>query len=329
MFIGNTELPDFPVILAPMEDITDAAFRLICKEFGADLVYSEFISSEGLIRSANKSHRKLFFHEAERPVVLQIFGHDVDSLIKATQIAEQAHPDIIDINWGCPVKKVIRKGAGAAILKEPDKMVHLTKAVVNATKIPVTVKTRTGWDNQTIIINEITERLQDTGIKAICVHGRTAVQMYRGNADWEIIHRIKNNQRIMIPVIGNGDISSGEQAKYIRKNYSVDGIMIGRAAVGNPWIFSEIKNSLNNGDKLIEPDIKERLKVLRRLVQYSIHLKGEKIAFIEIRKHYSGIFKSINNFKEFKKKLMAICSIEEFEEILSEIEHSYSGNKYL
>ena len=302
--IGNIELSDFPLLLAPMEDVSDPPFRALCKEHGADVVYTEFISSEGLIRDAAKSVMKLDIYEKERPVGIQIFGANLDSMLKSVEIVEKSNPDIIDINFGCPVKKVVSKGAGAGILKDIDKMVSLTKAMVEHTKLPVTVKTRLGWDHDSIRIVEVAERLQDVGCKAIAIHGRTRVQMYKGNADWRPIAEVKNNQRMFIPVFGNGDVDSPEAARRMRDEFGLDGAMIGRASIGYPWFFNEVKHFLHTGNKLQPPTMLERVEAARRHLQMAIDWKGEKLGVFETRRHYTNYFRGIPHFKEYRMKMV-------------------------
>jgi len=322
--IGPIEFSSYPVFLAPMEDITDPPFRRICKAFGADLVYTEFISSEGLIRDAHKSMQKLDFSVDERPIGIQIFGHDADSMRRAVEIAEKAEPDLIDINFGCPVKKVVSKGAGAAMLKDIPQMIKITESVVKATHLPVTVKTRLGWDEQSKNIEEVALRLQDTGIKAITIHGRTKTQLYGGKADWTLIGKIKANPEIHIPVIGNGDIDSPESAFEKINKYKVDGIMIGRAIVGNPWIFREIKHYLEHSKKLNPPDLNERIMICTSHLENSVEWKGERTGVLEMRKHYGNYFKGMFNFKPFKMKLVSVETMTEVIEILAEIRNTYS-----
>jgi len=305
----------FPLFLAPMEEVSDLSFRMICKDFGADFLISEFVSSEALIRDVEKSYRKLAFDEKERPFGIQIFGHNEYSLRKAAEKVAEKKPDFIDINWGCPVKKVVSKGAGAAILKDIPKMVACTKAVVDTVNIPVTVKTRLGWDEQDKPIVSITEQLQDVGIQAITIHGRTRSQLYSGTADWTLIGKVKTNPRILIPVIGNGDINTAEKAICYQKEFGVDGIMIGRGAIGNPWIFKEIKARLN-GQILDFPSYGERVSVVLKHLTDAIQLKGERVAILEMRKHYANYFKSIPHFKECKTKLMQVVTFEECKEVL-------------
>ena len=303
-----------------MEDVSDPPFRALCKEKGADLVYTEFISSEGLIRDASKSIKKLDIYKNERPVGIQIFGSNLDSMLKAVDIVEKTSPDIIDINFGCPVKKVVCKGAGAGILKDIPLMVKLTKEIVNRTKIPVTVKTRLGWDENSIRIVEVAERLQDVGIKAISIHGRTRAQMYKGNANWDHIAEVKNNSRMFIPVFCNGDIDSPEKAKDVRDVYGFDGAMIGRAAIGNPWFFNQVKNYLTTGSYNKFPSICERVSMAKRHLDLSIKWKGEKLAIFETRRHYHNYFKGIENIKKFKSELVRANSSFEVYEILDMIE---------
>ncbi len=302
--IGEITLPEFPLLLAPMEDVSDPPFRALCKEQGADVVYTEFISSEGLIRDAAKSVMKLDIYEKERPVGIQIFGANLDSMLQAVEIVEQSQPDIIDINFGCPVKKVVCKGAGAGILKDIPLMVSLTKAMVEHTKLPVTVKTRLGWDHDSIKIVEVAERLQDVGCQAISIHGRTRVQMYKGEANWEPIARVKNNPRMHIPVFGNGDVDSPEAAKRMRDDYGLDGAMIGRASIGYPWFFKEVKHFLATGEHLAPPSMEERVDAARRHLQMAIDWKGPKLGVFETRRHYTNYFKGIPNFKELRMKMV-------------------------
>lgn len=302
-----------------MENITDSPFRSVCKQFGADLVVSEFISSEGLIRDAMKSKIKLTFEELERPVAIQIFGHDVDSMRRAAELAEEAAPDMIDLNFGCPVKKVVRKGAGAALLKDIPRMLEIAGAVVKATHLPVTVKTRLGWDKGDQPIITLTEQLQDLGIAAIAIHGRTAVQLYGGQADWRLIGEVKRNPRMRIPVFGNGDITNALVAKERLDQTAVDGLMIGRAATGNPWIFREIKSYLQTGYIPPQPDIPERITILREHFSKSVAYKGERLTLLEFRKFYSGYFKGIPNMKPYRMRLVTATTIGAVEGILTDI----------
>lgn len=325
MKIGVTDLGEFPVILAPMEDITDPPFRIICREMGASAVITEFIAADGLIRDAGKSIKKMDFIESERPVGIQIFGNIVDSMVNAALVAANANPDFIDLNFGCPVRKIVNKGGGAALLQDIPLMLAITEGVVKAVNIPVTVKTRLGWDEKSKVIVTLAEQLQDIGIAAITIHGRTRAQMYSGFADWELIGDVKNNSRMHIPVIGNGDITDGESALKAKNNYGVDGIMIGRAAVGNPWLFRDIKHFLATGEILSSPTIGERVLVCSRHLTESIKWKGEMIALLEIRRHYSHYFKGFPDFKPFRMKLMLAQSAEEVLAILNEIENKYEG----
>ena len=326
--IGEINLPDFPLLLAPMEDVSDPPFRALCKEQGADVVYTEFISSEGLIRNASKSTIKLDIYEKERPVGIQIFGAELDSMLEAVDIVEQTGPDIIDINFGCPVKKVVCKNAGAGILRDIPLMIKLTEEIVKRTKIPVTVKTRLGWDNDSIRIVEVAERLQDVGIKAISIHGRTRVQMYKGEADWRPIAQVKNNPRMQIPVFGNGDVSTPEAAKRMRDDFGLDGAMIGRASIGNPWFFAEVKHFLKTGNHLKPVDMNERVEAARRHLQMAIDWKGEKLAVFETRRHYTNYFKGISNFKELRMKMVSSDSSEEVFEALEEAKRQFADHDF-
>lgn len=323
--IGNIELPDFPLLLAPMEDVSDPPFRAVCKDKGADLMYTEFISSEGLIRDAIKSRKKLDIFDYERPVGIQIFGGDEESLSMAAKIVEVTNPDLLDINFGCPVKKVALRGAGAGVLKDIDLMVRLTAAVVKATSLPVTVKTRLGWDDKTKNIEEVAERLQDVGIKALAIHGRTRTQMYKGEADWTLIGKVKNNPRITIPIFGNGDIDSPEKALEYKNRYGVDGIMIGRAAIGYPWIFNEIKHFVKTGEHLPSPTIEDRVAVCRKHLQKSVEWKGPVVGINEMRRHYANYLKGLPNIKEFRNQLVTIKTEEEINEVLDTVTKTYSG----
>ena len=302
--IDTIELGDFPLLLAPMEDVSDPPFRALCKEQGADVVYTEFISSEGLIRDAAKSVMKLDIYEKERPVGIQIFGANLESMLRSIEIVEASNPDIIDINFGCPVKKVVSKGAGAGILKDIDLMVSLTKAMVEHTSLPITVKTRLGWDEETIKIVEVAERLQDVGCKAIAIHGRTRKQMYKGAADWAPIAAVKNNPRMHIPVFGNGDVNTPERAKEMRDSFGLDGAMIGRASIGNPWFFREVQHYLKTGKKLLNPTMSERIEAAKRHLQMAIDWKGEKLGVFETRRHYTNYFRGIPHFKEYRMKMV-------------------------
>jgi len=322
--ISDIELGEFPLLLAPMEDVSDPPFRALCKENGADVVYTEFISSEGLIRDAAKSVIKLDIYEKERPVGIQIFGAKLDSMLQAVDIVEKSNPDIIDINYGCPVKKVVSKGAGAGILKDLCLMESLTKAIVERTKIPVTVKTRLGWDHDSIKIVEVAERLQDVGCKAIAIHGRTRAQMYKGDADWSYIEKVKNNPRMHIPVFANGDINTPERALFIRDKLGLDGAMIGRASIGNPWFFNEVKHYFETGLKKEPASIKERALVAKRHLEMSVAWKGERLGVYETRRHYSNYFKGIENFKPFRQKLVTTESSSEVYQILDSISEKFA-----
>ena len=322
--IGNIELGDFPLLLAPMEDVSDPPFRALCKENGADVVYTEFISCEGLIRDAAKSIIKLDIYEKERPVGIQIFGANLDSMLQAVDIVEKSNPDILDINFGCPVKKVVSKGAGAGILKDIDKMERLTKEIVKRTKLPVTVKTRLGWDHDSIKIIEVAERLQDVGCQAIAIHGRTRSQMYKGDADWSYIEQVKNNQRMHIPVFANGDINTPEKAMYVRDSLGLDGAMIGRASIGNPWFFKEVKHFFRTGKHLEPSSIQERARITKRHLEMSVSWKGERLGVYETRRHYSNYFKGIENFKPFRTKLVTTETSGEVFEVLDSIVANFS-----
>jgi nifR3 family TIM-barrel protein len=317
--IGNIELGDCPLIMAPMEDITDMPFRSLCKQFGADLLITEFVSSEGLIREADKSRNKMKFGPDERPIGIQIFGDSVESMRKAAIIAESLQPDFIDLNFGCPVKKVVVKGGGAALLNDLPKMAEMTEAVVKAVKIPVTAKTRLGWDDASRNIMEIAERLQDAGIQAISIHGRTRAQLYGGQADWTLIGKVKHNPYLHIPVFGNGDITGAVVAKEMKDRYGVDGLMIGRAAVGNPWIFRECKAYLNKGELIPPPSLQERVDILRIHLQRSIDYKGERNTLLEMRKFYSGYFRGIPDFKKYRMTLMTLDEMDRVLELIDKI----------
>jgi len=321
--IDKIELGDFPILLAPMEDVSDPPFRYVCKMFGSDVMYTEFISSEGLIRDAVKSVKKLDFDEFERPIGIQIFGHDIDSMVKAAQYAERANPDIIDINYGCPVRKVVSKGAGSGILNDIPKMVKMTEAVVKSVKLPVTVKTRLGYDDEHKEIVEIAERLQDVGIKAITIHGRTRTQRPRIPANWTLIAEVKKNQRMKIPVFGNGDVVDPVSAKHFKDNFGVDGLMIARGSYGNPWLFAEIKHYLKTGEFLPPPDIHERIRISTIQLERSVEWKGERRGIIELRKHWSDYFKAYPNFKIFRQRLMELETLVEVKSLLEEIRNFY------
>ncbi len=326
--IDNIELPDFPLLLAPMEDVSDPPFRAVCKDNGADLMYTEFISSEGLIRDAIKSRRKLDIFEEERPVGIQIFGGDEEAMALSAKIVDAVNPELLDINFGCPVKKVVSRGAGAAVLKDVDLMVRLTKAVVNSTSLPVTVKTRLGWDDATINIGEVAERLQDVGIKALAIHGRTRCQLYKGVADWNPIAAVKANPRITIPIFGNGDIDSVEKAVEYKARYGVDGVMIGRAAIGYPWIFNEIKHYIKTGEHLPPPTIQQRIDVIRKHLRRSVEWKGPITGINEMRRHYTNYLRGLSHIKEYRLRLVTFTEVEEIESILEEIIVKYDGYEF-
>ena len=321
--IGNIELNDFPLLLAPMEDVSDPPFRALCKEHGADVVYTEFISSEGLIRDAAKSVMKLDIYEKERPVGIQIFGANEESMLRSVEIVEASKPDIIDINFGCPVKKVVSKGAGAGILKDIPLMVRLTKAMVEHTKLPITVKTRLGWDHDSIKIVEVAERLQDVGAKAISIHGRTRAQMYKGDADWRPISEVKNNTRMHIPIFGNGDVDSPERAIEMRDQYGLDGAMIGRASIGNPWFFNQVKYFMKNGKHAVSPSIVERVDAARRHLEMAIAWKGEVLGVLETRRHYTNYFKGIPHFKEYRTRMVTSNASEDVFAALNDVETNW------
>ena len=326
--IGNILLPDFPLLLAPMEDVSDPPFRAVCKDKGADLMYTEFISSEGLIRDAIKSRQKLDIFDYEKPVGIQIFGGDEESLSLAAKIVDATNPDLLDINFGCPVKKVAMKGAGAGVLKDVDLMVRLTAAVVKSTSLPVTVKTRLGWDDEHRNIEEVAERLQDVGIKALAIHGRTRSQMYKGQADWELIGKVKNNPRITIPIFGNGDIDSPHKALEYKNKYGIDGIMIGRAAIGYPWIFEEIKHFLKTGEQLPSPTIEDRVDVCKKHLHKSFEWKGPVVGIFEMRRHYANYLKGLPGIKEYRYQLVTLKTVEEIDAILDEIVTRYAGYQF-
>jgi len=321
--IGNIELGDFPLLLAPMEDVSDPPFRYVCKQYGADLMYTEFISSEGLIRDAAKSVKKLDIFEYEKPIGIQLFGSDIDSMREAGSIADAARPDLIDINYGCPVKNVACRGAGAALLQDIPKMVKMTSEIVKIATRPVTVKTRLGWDDSTKNVTEVAERLQDIGIQALSIHGRTRSQMYKGEADWTLIGEIKSNPRIHIPIFGNGDVSSPEKALEMKNRYGVDGIMIGRASIGYPWIFNEIKHFMRTGMHLPSPVVADRVKVALSHLEKSIEWKGQRLGIIEMRSHYTNYFKGLPNFRDHRMKIVTCDSYEELLSLIRQVEHMY------
>ena len=326
--IGNILLPDFPLLLAPMEDVSDPPFRAVCKDKGADLMYTEFISSEGLIRDAIKSRKKLDIFDYEKPIGIQIFGGDEDSLAMAAKIVEVTNPDLLDINFGCPVKKVACRGAGAGVLKDIPLMIRLTDAVIKSTSLPVTVKTRLGWDESSKNIEEVAERLQDIGIKALAIHGRTRTQMYKGEADWTLIAKVKENPRITIPIFGNGDIDSPQKALEYKNRFGIDGIMIGRAAIGYPWIFDEIKHFMKTGKILPPPDVKERVNVCKKHLQKSFEWKGPIVGINEMRRHYSNYLKGLPNIKEFRTRLVTTYDVNEIFDILDQIVSRYDGYEF-
>ncbi|MBP9873360.1 MAG: tRNA dihydrouridine synthase DusB [Haliscomenobacter sp.] len=323
--IAGIPLGDFPLLLAPMEDVSDPPFRALCKQQGADLMFTEFISVEGLIRDAHKSVQKLDIYDEERPIGVQIFGAELESMMKAAQIVEAAQPEILDINYGCPVQKVVCKLAGAGILKDIPKMVALTEAVVKSTRLPVTVKTRLGWDHSSIFIEEVAERLQDVGVQALSIHARTRSQMYKGEADWSWIAKVKNNPRIHIPIFGNGDIDSPQKAVEYRNRYEVDGIMIGRASIGYPWIFREIKHYVQTGELMPPPSMEERVAAARQHLQAAIRWKGGKLGILETRRHYANYFRGLPGVKEFRKELVTLEQEERILEVLHHIETRYAG----
>jgi nifR3 family TIM-barrel protein len=323
--IGNIILPDYPLLLAPMEDVSDPPFRRLCKMHGADLMYSEFISSEGLIRDAMKSRMKLDIFDYERPVGIQIFGGDEEAMALSAKIVETVQPDLVDINFGCPVKKVVCKGAGAGVLKDIDLMVRLTKAVIKSTHLPVTVKTRLGWDESSINIDEVAERLQDIGVQALTVHARTRAQMYKGHSDWTHIERIKNNPRISMPIFGNGDIDSPEKALEYKNKFGLDGMMIGRAAIGYPWIFNEIKHFFKTGEKLAPPTVADRVEAAQNHLIWSMEWKGERVGIVEMRRHYTNYFKGIQDFKPYKQRLVTTDGHNELFDIFNQIKEVYAN----
>jgi len=318
--IGDIELPDFPLLLAPMEDVSDPPFRALCKKHGADLMYTEFISSEGLIRDAAKSVKKLDIYEYERPVGIQIFGYDIESMKRSAEIIEKTNPDIIDINFGCPVKKVTCKGAGAGMLQDIPKMVKMTEEIVKITNLPVTVKTRLGWDDNSKFVVSTAEKLQDVGIEAISIHGRTRQQLYKGEADWTLIGEVKNNPRMKIPVFGNGDIDTPQKALEYRNKFGIDGIMIGRASIGYPWIFNEVKHFMKTGEILPPPTVFDRVEVAKQHLDMSVRWKGESLGIAEMKRHYSNYFKGIAHIKEYRMKLVTSFNLNEIMETLNYIQ---------
>ncbi len=327
--IGNINLGEFPLLLAPMEDVSDPPFRSLCKNNGADLMFTEFISSEGLIRDAKKSVQKLDIYESERPMGIQIFGSNIESMKKAASIVEAAKPEILDINYGCPVRKVTCKGAGAGILLDLPKMQSMTAEIVKQVSIPVTVKTRLGWDDKSIKIVEVAKRLQDVGIKGLSIHGRTRKQLYSGSANWDYIAQVKNHQDIHIPIFGNGDIDSPQKALEYKNRYGVDGIMIGRASIGYPWIFREIKHFYKTGKILPPPTLEERVEVIKKHLEFSILWKGEKLGILEARRHYSGYLKGLKNIKPFRKKLVEVDNMQNIYQILDDLVNQNQKNNFL
>ncbi|HCT30472.1 MAG TPA: tRNA dihydrouridine synthase DusB [Bacteroidales bacterium] len=324
MKIGDVDLGYRPILLAPMEDVTDPSFRLLCKQFGVDMMYTEFINSDGLIRDARTSVAKLGIFDYERPIGIQLYGHEIDSMVEATRVATNAKPDVIDINFGCPVKKIANRGAGSGMMRDVPKMVEMTRQIVNATNIPVTVKTRLGWDDASKNIVEIAEKLQDVGIKALTIHGRTRAQLYKGEADWKLIGEVKNNPRMTIPIIGNGDIDSPEKAKLAFDTFGVDGIMIGRATYGRPWIFKEIKHYLKTEEKLKPFTIPEKVELAKFHLLKSVELKGGKTGIFEIRRHLTSYFKGLPHFKEMRLKLVTSMNPEELLALLDQVAEIYS-----
>ena len=325
--IGNIELGEFPLLLAPMEDVSDPPFRALCKEKGADVVYTEFISSEGLIRNAAKSTMKLDIYKKERPVGIQIFGANLDSMLQAVDIVEETKPDIIDINFGCPVKKVVCKGAGAGILKDVDKMEMLTREMAKRTNLPLTVKTRLGWDEKSIKIVEVAERIQDAGAQAITIHGRTRAQMYKGFADWTLISDVKNNQRMKIPVFGNGDVNTPEKAVEMRDKYGLDGAMIGRASIGNPWFFNQVKHFFKTNEHLPSPSLMERVEMAEKHLKMAIDWKGEKLGVLETRRHYSSYFKGVPDFKKYKTIMVTSDYSDDIFSLFSDLKSKFNEHE--
>ena len=323
--IRNIELGDFPLLLAPMEDVSDPPFRAVCKRHGADLMYTEFISSEGLIRHAKKSTMKLDVYDYERPIGIQFFGGEVDTMVGCVEIIEEAKPDLIDINYGCPVKNVACRGAGAGILQNVPHMVKMTAEIVKRSKLPVTVKTRLGWDDKTKNIVDVAERLQDIGIEALSIHGRTRVQMYKGSADWTLIGEVKNNQRMRIPIFLNGDVDSPEKVKYVKETYGVDGVMIGRAAIGNPWFFNDVKHFMKTGEHLPLPSLDDRIDTTRMHLIKSVEWKGERLGILEMRRHYANYFRGLPNVKEFRDRFVHADTLAEIEAIFEAMRVRYGS----
>ncbi len=323
MKIGKLDLGPFPLFLAPMEDVSDPPFREICRRNGADMVFTEFISTEGLIRGAEKSEKKLDIYPGERPVGIQIFGHDLQSMLQALRKVEQANPDVIDINYGCPVKKVVSKGAGAAFLQDPAKMQKFTAEIVRSTSFPVTIKTRIGWDENSINIVEVALRMQDAGVKAVFIHGRTRAQLYGGKADWDVIAQVKQHPDMEIPVVANGDINTPEKAKLIRDYYKLDGAMIGRGAIGSPWIFKQMRHYLETGEQLPDPSLDEKISLLKEYLINSVKWKGERLAVLEARRHYSPYFKGLPGIKQYRLQLVKADTMDEIFKILDQINSNY------
>jgi tRNA-dihydrouridine synthase B len=326
--IGKILLPDFPLLLAPMEDVSDPPFRAVCKDNGADLMFTEFISSEGLIRDAIKSKQKLDIFEEERPVGIQIFGGDEEAMALSAKIVATVNPDLLDINFGCPVKKVVTKGAGAAVLKDIELMTRLTEAVIKSTSLPVTIKTRLGWDVDNINIVEVAERMQDIGVQAISIHARTRCQLYKGEADWSWIAKVKNNPRMTIPIFGNGDIDSPEKALEYKNRYGVDGIMVGRAAIGYPWIFNEIKHFFNTGTHLPPPTIEQRIAVIKKHLESSLLWKGHIAGINEMKRHYANYLRGLPNIKTYRNQLVTLGSKDAIDAILEDITKTYAGFQF-
>ncbi len=326
MKVAGIEVGDRPLILAPMEDVTNPPFRKFCKKYGADWLYSEFVSADALVRSVNKSLKKLTIDETERPVTIQIYGRFIDSMVEAAKIVEEVRPDFIDINFGCPVKRVAQKGAGAGMLKDIPLMVEMTRQIVQAVKIPVTAKTRLGWDCEHIIIEDIAERLQDVGIQALAIHGRTRSQMYSGEADWEPIARVKNNPRIKIPFLGNGDITSPEKAKEAFERYGVDGVMIGRATIGHPWIFKQIRHYFETGELLPDLSVKEQIEVIKEQILLSVEWIDEVRGLLHMRRHMASMFKGLPHFRDLRIRMLQAPTIDVLWEVFDEIEKRYSDD---
>ncbi|MCW3788722.1 tRNA dihydrouridine synthase DusB [Plebeiibacterium sediminum] len=324
MKIGNLELRENPLLLAPMEDVTDPSFRLLCKKYGADLMYTEFVSADALIRSIESTQRKLKIFDEERPVGIQLYGKDIDAMVEAAKIAEEANPELIDINFGCPVKKIATKGAGSGMLKDIPKMVEMTRKIVEAVKLPVTVKTRLGWDESSKIIVEVAEKLQDTGIKALTIHGRTRAQMYNGDADWTLIGEVKNNPRMHIPIIGNGDLTNPKKAKLYLDRYGVDALMIGRPSIGRPWIFKEVRHYLDTGELLELPKIPEHVEMIREHLNNSIDWLGERRGILHMRRHLAITFKGLRDFRDLKIKMLRANTADEVNQCLDEIKETYA-----